>query len=586
MSFRDQRYLQSYASPLSRGLSELFWRRRRQERIATEEAGTDALRRGAAVAAFSGAFLGCLATLHLSACGFVPAIASALATILLCGPVLATPTANLLPGEFFAAIYGGTFAGMTPILGLIDNTPGGLVMSASALFILLSIVCGLAFCAVAEIDTRSGRRLAGSYGGRSGAIAAVASFLFVESAALFGADGALFRVAQADMSDVDPMSAAVTCAACMIGMFATLIVLRRRSVASSDPADRIFIAAVVALIGLVALHASTPNDTCILDAFYAGCFLGMSTPERLKGWIQPCFGAILLTAMLVLVRALLPGVGGGLGFAALVTVAVLAVLRRMMTWLTNDILGRNEHLETATDASASGPTGTRASPSVLRRRAIAIAGSVVALLAIGCFVEPVQVASEHPALDTAASARVAEQPAPIPVSLALVEAKPATASADVMNADRGAATGLAPEPNVTAIQTGQGDGGAANARAELGRAERAEGVSKANVEAAQSGVSIDDAPKLREALFREFLLWRTAHSDVRSQPVPQPAKRSGNRALQMVRLAPAGPWPQLQSGRERRPDRPKLVSATEPAVSPRGSTRNSGIRSAPGQPLP
>src|SRR5215467_11048284 len=45
----------------------------------------DALLDNAPVAAFAGAFLGCLTTLDLSAFGLVPGLASALATVLLCG---------------------------------------------------------------------------------------------------------------------------------------------------------------------------------------------------------------------------------------------------------------------------------------------------------------------------------------------------------------------------------------------------------------------------------------------------------------------------------------------------------------------
>lgn len=112
---------------------------------------------------------------------------------------------------------------------------------------------------------------------------------------------------------------------------------------------------------MIALHLNDPNDTRTMDAFYAGCFLGMSTPERLKGWIQPVLGAILLTAMLVLVRTLLPDVGGGLGFAAFVTVAVLLALNRVTTWLTNDNRTRSKSRQTAARASASG----RLIPAVL-----------------------------------------------------------------------------------------------------------------------------------------------------------------------------------------------------------------------------
>jgi hypothetical protein len=75
---------------------------------------TDALFDNAAVAAFAGAFLGCLTTLGFSAFGIVPCIASALVTALLCGQLLITRAACFFAGAFFPALYGGTFGGMTP----------------------------------------------------------------------------------------------------------------------------------------------------------------------------------------------------------------------------------------------------------------------------------------------------------------------------------------------------------------------------------------------------------------------------------------------------------------------------------------
>jgi len=83
--------------------------------------------------------------LHLCSIGFVPAIASALATIVMCGLVLMTRTSVLFPSEFFAAIYGGGFVGMTPVLELSDGAAGAAAVPANALFVLLSIVSGLAF---------------------------------------------------------------------------------------------------------------------------------------------------------------------------------------------------------------------------------------------------------------------------------------------------------------------------------------------------------------------------------------------------------------------------------------------------------
>jgi hypothetical protein len=144
----------------------------------------------APVAAFAGAFSGCLTTLNLTAFGLAPGIASALATALLCGQLLVTRTTNLFPGAFFPALYGGTFGGMTSAFGLSDGTSGRSATLTGALVIALSIVCGLAFFVVAKLDARSTDPIASGYGGRSGAIATLASFLFVVSGGLLGAEPA------------------------------------------------------------------------------------------------------------------------------------------------------------------------------------------------------------------------------------------------------------------------------------------------------------------------------------------------------------------------------------------------------------
>jgi hypothetical protein len=67
----------------------------------------------------------------------------------------------------------------------------------------------------------------------------------------------------------------------------------------------------------------------------------MSTPERLNGWFQPVAGALVLTSALVLVRKVLPGVGGSLGFAAFVTVAILVALNRAAAWMAREMQPRH-----------------------------------------------------------------------------------------------------------------------------------------------------------------------------------------------------------------------------------------------------
>jgi len=105
-----------------------------------------------------------------------------------------------------------------------------------------------------------------------------------------GADASVFHGVGADVFTIEPQTAGLTFFGCIGGTFATLFVLRQRRVAAAEMANRIFIASGVALLGLMALNLGFPGNARTLDAFYAGCFLGMSTPERLNGWFQPVLG--------------------------------------------------------------------------------------------------------------------------------------------------------------------------------------------------------------------------------------------------------------------------------------------------------
>lgn len=283
----------------------------------------------APVAAFAGGFCGCLTTLDLAAFGIVPGIASALVTTLLCGLFLIIRATSVFPNAFFWALYGGSFAGMT------SEIRGAAPMSV--LFIALSLVCGVAFLGVAGLDRWRGAAIGSGYGGRAGAVAAVASSLFLALTGLLGTDTDRLHVVGAGALGIEPWTAGLELVACLVGTFGTVFVLRQDWLVSAEEADRVFFASVVALVGLTALHLMSPDDTRILDAFYAGCFLGMSTPRCLKGRIEAALGALVLTPVLILVRAYLPGVGGSLGFAAFITVALLVATHRMTAWMARKL---------------------------------------------------------------------------------------------------------------------------------------------------------------------------------------------------------------------------------------------------------
>jgi hypothetical protein len=152
-----------------------------------------------------------------------------------------------------------------------------------------------------------------------------------------------------------------------------------------------------------------------LDAFYAGCFLGASTLDRLEGWFMPLSGALVLMVLLVPVRAFLPGFGGGLGLAAFIAVMLIIALSRANAWMTGGTLTGN------------------------RRFTVAIASAMIAVFLIIGLISAVPVAEQEPIsagmtaleskveLSDATSARlVVGNPAPgaaddpIPIGISLI----------------------------------------------------------------------------------------------------------------------------------------------------------------------
>jgi hypothetical protein len=376
------------------------------------------------------------------------------------------------------------------------------------------------------------------------------------------------------------------------------LVLRRQRVATAGTASRTFLAAAIALIGLIALHLHDPNDTRTAEAFYAGCFLGMSTPERLKGWMQPLLGAIVLTAMLVLVSALLPGLGGSLGFAAFVTGVVLLAL--------NGLFGGGRSLDNAMQETVRGHLlQLRAYASATpmfgsgKARAIAVAASIAGLLVAGWLVLPHQLASQEnqeTQENAVASAPVTEQSAPLPPQPVLVQTTPGPDDdgaipagqipANGIDADRADVTERHLEADATQAAVA---GGAADAAADPGRVNRAEATATPPAETPQNAAPVADVAQAHQELFRQFVRWDAEHAS--AQVAPPPAKRVRNPQLHVVRLAPADASLQARAGR--RPDRPNSASgplAGSPVglrIDPRRPpVRSSATSPAPGQPTP
>jgi hypothetical protein len=574
-------------------LNGILSKRPPNEKAQIQAHSSDPLLYSPPASAFVGAALGCLTTLYLSAFGMAPAIASALATALLCGQVLVIRTTGLLPGELFTSIYGGAFGGMTASLWRLAGAPfDQSYLEIGALWISLSLFCGLAFGIVTAIDSRSSRPIAFGYGGRSGAIAAIACFIYLQLASWTTGDE-LFRVADADQTDIDATSASLTCIACLMGTFATLLVLRRFDFKFDKIADRTFIASTVALFGLTALHLMGLNGA--LDAFYAGCFLGMSTPERLKGRIEPFLGAVLLSVVLVQVKRLLPGVGGSLGLAAFVTVWMLVTLKRIASrpaspdpstsHLTTSHLTTSHPTPSVDATTAIVPIATPAgvSPGVAREGSFTarpmrtIAGASLAALAVGCLLLP---SKRTEVLDTTTVAQVASEPSPVPQQLALLQANLAPEAERPFEA-----------PSVAAVGSDVSSDHAEQAVERIAQA--------AEASANPSSPATSDVPPLRASepargevsggatessakLFHDFQQWRASLPSSTADSRPVSLRQVRHRA-QVAGVTTAASTP-LPRARERQPDRLIPPAAIGPAPVQRAHTHRPIAPQAAAQP--
>ena len=531
------------------------------------------------IAAFVGAFIGCLATEHFSAFGIVPGIASAFATALVCGLLLVTRTDCLFAGSFFSALYGGSFAGMTPITWL----GGG---EAGALSLALSLVCGLVYFVVASLDRRSAAPVGIECGGRLGTIAIVASFLFLELVGALGADTSRFRIVAAGAFDVQPWSVAGGLFACLVGILGTSFLLRLPRIMDTVPL-RIFVASATALSGLIVLHFGSPDDAVAMDAFYAGCFLGMSAPHRLKGWLQPVSAAVVLIVLLVPARALLNGFGGSLGFAAFIAVMLLIAVSPPAAWLPRDLL-----------------TGSRSFAVAIASAGIAVL-LMIGLLSAVPLVGDVLLSAASPAsestveLPDAASVRLAVgKPEPgaadnlIPIGISLSNAAAGDEvllnrlpSGWTVTHDLASATGGRPrsatELTGAAVRPAPGLVGGADIAVELRHVQSVIDRQEPNFEWAGAGprATTDIAPPLaagqlpdvptddKEALFRAFLRYRgQATPETRGAPQRpraadvRSAARSPHRRDQTAASGPHSPVLPIAAGTAR-PGQPMVRRA-------------------------
>jgi hypothetical protein len=273
--------------------------------------------------AWVGASLGCIVTLAIAQLGLSTAITSAIVTLVVCWVV--DSLKMTVAAGFYASVYGGSFAGMTDVnLFRGVGAPEHWQIQAIA---AVCVVVGGFFALIYHLDRTAKTPLAGGFGGRLGAIAFTGTCAALLAAHVFGADvTAYMGVPSVTVISMNLWALKALVAA--FGAVATLKLLRSKNELS--PAKKIIFATTFATVGLSCLYVLSQGDGSLMGAFYAGCFLGMSAPERIPSAKWAVLGGLAIVPFLWLTAGLAPGVGGGLGLSAALAVAVLAATKHLV----------------------------------------------------------------------------------------------------------------------------------------------------------------------------------------------------------------------------------------------------------------
>lgn len=234
-----------------------------------------------------------------------------------------------LPAPLATAAFCGTFAGMGSLLVVpgIANA-AGLGAAAAAL--------------LATLDATNTRVLKG-YGGRLGAVAALASFASIAATPSLVQSGYLFQPSLAKAAAA-PKAFAVTIGGTIVGSTAMrlwakklamlLLVGGTTSPLLSTPSKRAALArrlsnpvASASVVGLTASLVIGPSDAALAASAFTGAFVSMSSPQKV-GSVRSLIGAAALAGLAqVGLAAVGVGAGGKLGAAAAIGVLLMRSLR-------------------------------------------------------------------------------------------------------------------------------------------------------------------------------------------------------------------------------------------------------------------
>jgi hypothetical protein len=262
---------------------------------------------------------GCVATSALLAAGVYPVLASAGATLF----YLAIAFVFRFRGQQPAAVFCGSFAGMTSFFAFFNRAPSSLEFSI-LICLCVAVVTGSLYVLIMHFERKLPKHLFTGYGGRLGAIA------FIGSAACLVTTGLLIRLSSGDFQVVVLKDSAafsekaplVMILASALGSFLTRILAK--DVKSAIPGLNVVLSAsVCGFVGSIIFLFLPPLGPIASLYWYAGNFAGMSSTSILHSHPRILFAGAITGVILAGLHYYGGGIGGLLGFSAFLAVVVL-----------------------------------------------------------------------------------------------------------------------------------------------------------------------------------------------------------------------------------------------------------------------
>jgi hypothetical protein len=268
--------------------------------------------------------LGAVATSALLVAGVEPVLASSGATVF----YLLAAFALRFRGQQPAAVFCGTFAGMTSLFVFFNRAPFSLGFSI-LIYLCVAVVTGSLYVLIMYFEHKIPKQLFNGYGGRLGAIA------FMGSAGCLMITGLLIRLFSSDFQVVALKDSAAFSEKAPLAMILTsalgslLTRVLAKDINSIIPGLNVVLSAsICGFVGGIIFLFLPPLGPVASLYWYAGNFAGMSSTSILDSHARILLAGAITGVFLAGLHYYGSGVGGLLGVSAFLAVIVVKYFLR------------------------------------------------------------------------------------------------------------------------------------------------------------------------------------------------------------------------------------------------------------------